>query len=179
MSKPNPKSAARRAAQATPTRTGKAKLRPPPGSLYTHPAASIWTGKVDRQFHKKLTALPFVASRSRGKGRNFWSVKPSGSYFNDCEAGAKYADAFIPLLKYNFGVSMLGFIVCDMIVAGEKKSGKGLVVGFMGQIAREFSMTRQSLGLYAAAITPKAPSFLRNAAVQAAVPTIKSLGDFV
>lgn len=74
---------------------------------------------------------------------------------------------------------MLGFIVCDMIAAGEKKSGKGLVVGFMGQIAREFSMTRQSLSLYAAAITPKAPSFLRNAAVEAAVATIKSLGDFV
>jgi hypothetical protein len=66
-------------------------------------------------------------SASRGKGRNFWSVKPSSSYFNDCEIGANYADALIPLLKYNFGVSMLGCIVCDMIRAGEKKSGKGLV----------------------------------------------------
>ena len=90
-------------------------------------------------------------SSSRGKGRNFWNVKPSSSYFNDCEIGANYADAFIPLLKYNFGVSMLGFIVCDMIRAGEKKSGKGLVVGFIGRVAREFSMTRQSLALCAVA----------------------------
>ncbi len=42
---------------------------------------------------------------------------------------------------------MLGFIVCDMIRAGEKKSGKGLVVGFIGRVAREFSMTRQSLAI--------------------------------
>ena len=134
---------------------------------------------MDPKFDEKLAALPFVAGRSRGKGRNFWSVDRVAAYSTDCKIGANYADAFIPLLKYNFGVSMLGLIVCDMIAAGEKKSGKGLVVGFMGQIAREFSMTRQSLSLYAAAITPKAPSFLRNAAVEAAVATIKSLGDFV
>ena len=60
MSKQNQKSAARRTAQATPTRTGKAKVRPHPGSLYTHPGASILTGKLDPKFDERLAALPFV-----------------------------------------------------------------------------------------------------------------------
>ena len=180
MSKPNPKSAARRATKATPTRKGKAKLSPLSASLYAHPAASIWTGKLDPKFDERLASLPFVQSGSRrGQRRNFWSVKPTGDYETDWQLGADYASAFIPFLNFNIGPNFLGWIVRDMIAVGEKKSGKGLVLGFMGQIAQEFSSTRQSLGLYAAAITPKAPSFLRNAAVQAALPTIKSLGDFV
>jgi hypothetical protein len=78
-------------------------------------------------------------------------VNPSGDYARDCQTGNDYAQLLQPHLKYNAGIVLLGHIVLDMIEAGDAKRDRGLVVGFMGELSRELSVTRSSLAIYAAA----------------------------
>jgi hypothetical protein len=81
-------------------------------------------------------ALPFVKKRKRGQRGSFWSVTSSGSYWSDVEEGKRYAQLFLPMLKYNLGPAMLAWIVLDMIGAGNDEKSAGLVVGFFSEIGR-------------------------------------------
>jgi hypothetical protein len=165
------------------------KSRPTPGSLYTHPAASIFTGKVDNKL-PEMDSLPFIKRRpKKGSGFHYWAVKPSGDYAQDCDTGCAYAQMLLPFLKYNLGITMLGRIVLDMIEDGPDKNGTGLVVGFMGELSRELSSARASLAFFAAAAAK--PSTLlprrlkggqrtiRRAAAETAIPTLKRLGSVI
>lgn len=165
------------------------KTRPMPGSLLTDPNASVLTGKVEGR-RPKPDSLPFVKlNRPKGSGYSYWVVKPSGNYTRDCESGREYAQMLLPFLKYNAGIVLLGCIVLDMIRAGEKKAGKGLVVGFMAELSRELSSTRSALYLYAAAaavVPRKLPRRLKSGAAtlkkittKAANDTMKRLGNVI
>ena len=174
------------------SRTRKLTPRPMPGSLFTHPAASIFTGKVDGKL-PKMESLPFVKrkqpDRRKGGGYDYWAVNPSGNYARDCQTGNDYARLLLPHLKYNAGIPLLGSIVLDMIEAGDAESGKGLIIGFMAELSRELSSTRASLALFAAASAdlrsiPTARlkagrDTLRKLAAEAAIPTIKRLGSVI
>jgi hypothetical protein len=174
------------------SRTRKLAPRPMPGSLFTNPAASIFTGKVDGKL-PETESLPFVKrkqpDRRKGGGYDYWAVKPSGNYGQDCETGRGYAQMLLPSLKYNAGINMLGSIVLDMIQAGPDENGKGLIIGFMAELSRELSSTRASLALFAAASAdlrsiPTARlkagrDTLRKLAAEAAIPTIKRLGSVI
>jgi hypothetical protein len=170
----------------------KLSARPKPGSLFTHPAASIFTGKVDGKL-PKMESLPFVKIRqTKGTGYNYWVVKPSGNYSQDWQTGEEYAQMLLPFLKYNAGITMLGHIVLDMVQSGPDEKGKGLILGFMGELSRELSVTRSSLAIYAAAsvdlrsdkksLTARLKAghaTLRKIAAKAAIPTIKRLGNAI
>src|ERR1700730_18812924 len=92
------------------SRTRKLTPRPMPGSLFTHPAASIFTGKVDGKL-PKMESLPFVKRKQRdGRkdgGYHYWAVNPSGDYRQDCQTGNDYAQLLLPHLKYNAGIVLL------------------------------------------------------------------------
>jgi hypothetical protein len=162
--------------------------RPMPGSLYTHPAASIVTGKCDGRL-PKMDSLPFVKKNPpKVGGYCYWAVKPSGDYSADCNAGRAYAQMLLPFLKYNGGIPMLGYIIFDMIRSRADKKDKGLVVGFMAELSRELSSTRASLAIYAATAANPAPlpmhlkrgrATLKRLAAKAAIPTLKHLGDVI
>jgi hypothetical protein len=158
----------------------RAKGWPMPGSIFTDPNASVFTGKRDRKM-PKLSSLPFVKDRpKKGHGRRcFWAVKPTGKYGYDCAIGQAYARLFLPFLKYNLGIAMLGQIVLGMIERGADEHGKGLVVGFMGEIARELSLTQGGLALFAAAATPQAPAFLKKAMAKDGAAICRYLGSVI
>jgi hypothetical protein len=92
----------------------------------------------ERRLNRLEAALPFVEKRKRGKRgpRNFWSVTGSGNYIADLKRGKRFARLFLPILEYQLGPSMLGWIVLDMIRAGEDEKSRGLVIGFCGEIGR-------------------------------------------
>jgi hypothetical protein len=79
-------------------------------------------------------AMPFVKKRKRGQPGSFWSVTSSGSYWADVEEGKRYAQLFLPMLKYYGGRAMLAWIVLDLIATGDNKKSAGLVVGFFNEI---------------------------------------------
>src|ERR1700730_18995813 len=62
------------------SRTRKLAPRPIPSSVFTHPAASIFTGKVDGKL-PKMESLPFVKrkqpDRRKGGGYDYWAVNPN------------------------------------------------------------------------------------------------------
>jgi hypothetical protein len=179
------------AKRKTTRKTKRRRLsRPTPmqlaGTLFSHPGASIFTGKVDGKLPSP-DSLPYVTRRApKGTGYCYWSVNPTSNYEKDCATGRDYAQLLLPHLKYNAGITLLGSIVLDMIRAGEEKAGKGLIVGFMSEISRELASTRMSLALFATAAarcpqgTPArlkaGRAELKQLAAKAAVPTIKHLG---
>jgi hypothetical protein len=69
-------------------------------------------------------------------------VEPSGDYGTDTATGADYARRLMPMLKYNIGISMLAWIVLDMIEARAPEKHRGLVIGFFGELARELACVR-------------------------------------
>jgi hypothetical protein len=159
--------------------TVHATARPVPGSLFTDPLASVVTGKRDGKM-PEVESLPFVKRRQpKGTGYCYWVVNPSGNYARDCQTGNDYARLLLPHLKYNGGIVLLGSIVLDMIKAGDAENGKGLVVGFMGELSRELSKTRSSLAFAAAAFSPKAPARLKKMWADSWKPTLKVYADAI
>jgi hypothetical protein len=131
------------------------------GDLFVHPAASTFTGEVDKDLDAKIAALPFVRSRKRGeKGeRCFWSVTASGKYGEDYDQGKAWARLVLPLLKFNIGAPLLSWIVADMIKAGEKN---GLVLGFVREVADQLKSSRGNLLFAAIATGQKTPANMRK-----------------
>lgn len=78
------------------------------------------------------SSLPFFASRRPKKGqlgnRNFWSVKPSGDYFQDCKTGQAYALLFLEAEEVSDCGTLLQCVVADM---PRDAAFTGLEVGFM------------------------------------------------
>ena len=89
--------------------------------LMQHPGAVSATGKVDPAAKIKLDALPFTRMNEQG-GRCWWHVTETGDYAADFERGRDYAQLVLPLLKYNVGGPLLGWIVADMIKKGPSRS---------------------------------------------------------
>ena len=91
-------------------------------------------------------SLPFVRNRKRDETdeapRCFWDVTASGRWVADCEVGHEYARIYIERRK-RFGAPLLGWIVRDMIAAGQYS---GVEAGFMGGIARQLP-SRQTMPL--------------------------------
>lgn len=89
----------------------------------------------------KITGLPFVKDSPRGSSepRNWWSVKPSGDYVEECNTGQRYAALFFQVDKETLnagGFSLLGQVVMGMIRAGDTN---GIVVGFFSSVAHAYS----------------------------------------
>ncbi len=76
--------------------------------------------------------LPFVMLPAKGM-RIFWAPRPTGDYTLDCDLGAEYADAAIPMIRSNR--NLLGYIVLDILARGEKQRDRGIIVGFFGRLS--------------------------------------------
>ena len=105
-------------------------------------------------------ALPFF-KKGRGKvAQSYWNVTPSGGYSADLETGKAYARAFMPMLRFNAGVSDLAAIVSDMAKAGRDaannpKDWRGVdavALGFMMEIGTSLQASMISIALAATAI---------------------------
>jgi hypothetical protein len=131
------------------------------GDLFVHPAASTFTGEIDKDLDAKIAALPFVRSHKRGEEgeRCFWSVTASGKYGEEYAQGRAWARLVVPLLRYNIGPPLLSWIVADMIEAGEKNA---LVLGFVREVADQLKRARGTLLFAALATGPKAPANFRK-----------------
>jgi hypothetical protein len=72
-----------------------------------------------------------------GRGRDFWTVKETGDYLVDYEAGERLAEQFLRYLNLDpdigLGLSVLGWIARDMIAKGRFE---GLEVGFFYRVSR-------------------------------------------
>ena len=88
-------------------------------------------------------ALSFVSrrkSRDSGYGYNYWDVNPSGSYADDCTAGAALADEYLAFIgaypTYGNG-TLLACIVREMTnQAKDGGSWTGLHIGFLTGVNR-------------------------------------------
>jgi hypothetical protein len=83
----------------------------------------------------KVEDLPFVRSKGKGRGFDYWAVKSTGNYTDDYALGKSYAEAFLSLeLTYGNVNALLGPIVLD--IAQKKRPARGIVLGFMGVISK-------------------------------------------
>jgi hypothetical protein len=100
-----------------------------------------------------VTLLPFVKDRpswkvgDRNYPRDFWAVEATGDYAADCAIGEAFAEQALDYINANDDDWFLGSIVFDMIVKGEKshEADKGIIVGFMAEIARHAAYGRKIL----------------------------------
>lgn len=129
------------------------------GDLFRDPGVSKTTGKRNDNLNDELAALPFVESRKGG--RCWWAVRPSGDYTVDYGQGQAWAKMVLPFLKYNFGLTILGHITLGMIESGEPKE-RGLVLGFMRELADQLGTARANLAMAVAATDSDAPADVRN-----------------
>ncbi|MBO9100326.1 MULTISPECIES: hypothetical protein [unclassified Rhizobium] len=85
-------------------------------------------------------ALSFMARIGKGRGYQYWTAEPTGSYSSDCARGRELAAEYLEYLgrhPTNGNASLLGPIVLDMI---RSDVSRGLVVGFMGAV-NEYAMS--------------------------------------
>jgi len=91
-------------------------------------------------------SLPFVRHKRRNEDDDqrkcFWDVERTGHWIRDCEVGHEYGRIYLERRK-RFGAPLLGWIVRDMIAAGQYT---GVEAGFMGVMAQQLP-ARQTLGL--------------------------------
>ncbi len=83
--------------------------------------------------------LPFVCIRPNGEGRDFWAPRPTGDYIIDCDLGALWGEALVPLLRVQ--PDLLKYIVLGMARRGQGGLGgadQGLIVGLMEVVGRAF-----------------------------------------
>jgi hypothetical protein len=91
-----------------------------------------------------ITLLPFVKDRPNWKPedgrkpRDFWAVNTTGDYGADCAVGVEFAKRALDYINAEDHNCFLGWAVLDMIGKGEEslEANSGLIVGFMGEIAR-------------------------------------------
>lgn len=94
-----------------------------------------------KQSIAKLKALPFVADikdknevSKRGKGRDFWDIRPTGDYIIDCNTGRQYGALALKFMREEGDTPFLTQIVFDMMKNTNSKN-KGIEVGFLHFIA--------------------------------------------
>ncbi len=88
----------------------------------------------------RIEDLPFIRDRapparftpSSPRPRSFWHVEPTGDYASDLQTGQAYADAAIGFIRATGFRPLLGWIVRDMIAAGQDS---GVEIGFVDRIA--------------------------------------------
>jgi len=100
-----------------------------------------------------ITRLFFVKDRPNWKPedgrhpRDFWAVNTTGDYSADCALGVEFARQAIDYINAHDGDELLGWAVFDMIAKPEEslKANRGVVVGFMSEIARHAAYGRKLL----------------------------------
>jgi hypothetical protein len=108
---------------------------------------------VDRHGNVGTVALRSARCRSFGLTRDNLSfvqvvdgelchrvVRPTGDWVTDTATGQQYGVLFLPFLRINLGLAMLGWIAHDMIAAGNKKDG--IVIGFFRVIAQAAAVSQ-------------------------------------
>ena len=80
----------------------------------------------------KITDLPFVADKGKGKNkrRSFWNVKPNGDYGDECLIGKFYA---LECLQYAIatGSSPIAWIIPEM-----PQELTGIEIGFLSELEK-------------------------------------------
>ena len=77
--------------------------------------------------------LPFVFTPHDGTARIFWAPRSTDDYHVNCDLGAEYAEATIPMLRND--PHLLQLIVLGILERGDKVRDRGVVVGFMSRIS--------------------------------------------
>ncbi len=87
--------------------------------------------------------LPFIRDDEK-LGRCFWAVRTTGNYSHDCVLGVAMAQHALRHMREDTDrvYGMLGSIVIDMMAVGEDAVGRGVIVGFFGELDRAIPRRR-------------------------------------
>jgi hypothetical protein len=79
----------------------------------------------------RISDLPFVNSPPAGP-RDFWRVKSSGEYAQDCDLGRNFADSALALMSLTHKSPLLGLIAAAIAKKGQFG---GIETGFFQRVA--------------------------------------------
>jgi hypothetical protein len=135
--RPNPSRGANLMAKADAQLTPQ----PPPAAHVTLPAHNS-VPRRRRDAYERWPAhpfdrLPFVSLSGGEFGRNFWAPRPTGDYVFDCTLGEQYAAAAMPMLARHD--DLLCCMMLAMVRHGDLEREKGVMVGILSAIGREFA----------------------------------------
>ena len=99
-------------------------------------AAEARARREDEAARHPIGQLPFVSSSRAGSGRDFWNVRPTGDFSQDCYIGEAFGRAALAYIRQRPSDDplpgwLLGIVAREIARKGDDS---GIVTGFFGII---------------------------------------------